>query len=68
MNRYTFLVPCSFEYKIEADSEEQAWKILAERGGIDILGEPLFSDDAYNKEAELFEETKVECCGSSCKA
>ena len=36
MKTYTFLVPCSFEYEIEAKTEEQARKILAEQGGIDI--------------------------------
>ena len=60
MIKYTFLVPCSFEYEIEAKTEEQARKILAEQGGIDIQGEPLFSDDAYSKEAELFEEREVQ--------
>ena len=60
MKKYTFLVPCSFEYEIEAKTEEQARKILAVQGGIDIQGEPLFSDDAYSKEAELFEESEVE--------
>jgi len=60
MKKYTFLVPCSFEYEIEANTENEARKILIERGGIDIQGEPLFSDDAYSKEAELFEESEVE--------
>ena len=59
MKKYTFLVPCSFEYEIEAETEEQARKTLQEQGGLDIQGEPLFSDDAYSKEAELFEESEV---------
>ena len=42
MKTYTFLVPCSFEYEIEAKTEEQARKILAEQGGIDIQGERAF--------------------------
>tara|TARA_R110000823_G_scaffold290562_1_gene408821 strand:+ start:47 stop:232 length:186 start_codon:yes stop_codon:yes gene_type:complete len=59
MKKYTFLVPCSFEYEIEAETKEQARKILQEQGGYDIQGEPVFSDDAYSKEAELFEESEV---------
>ena len=46
---YTFAVPCSYVYEIGAESEEQARKILCEKGGLDIDGELLLEDDAYRK-------------------
>ena len=46
---YTFAVPCSYVYEIGAESEEQARKILCEKGGLDIDGELSLEDDAYRK-------------------
>ena len=49
---YYFSVKCEYRYEIQARNEETARKILQEKGGLDIQGEPLFLDDAY-KRAEL---------------
>jgi len=46
---YEFLVPCSYHYEIEAETEEEARQILIEKGGIDIMGELLILDDDYKK-------------------
>ena len=53
---YTFAVPCSYVYEIGAESEEQARKILCEKGGLDIDGELLLEDDAYRNATCLDEE------------
>lgn len=55
MKKYQFEVPALFSYEIEAESEEEARKILVERGGIDIDGELLIESEDYNK-AKLTEE------------
>jgi|5B_taG_2_1085324.scaffolds.fasta_scaffold397326_1 hypothetical protein len=47
--QYQFIVPCSYYYEIEAESEEKAREILLDKGGIDIDGELLIDDDAYRK-------------------
>ena len=60
MKKYTFLVPCEFEYEIEASTEREAREILIERGGIDIEGEPHFTDHAYTLDAVLFEKSEVQ--------
>ena len=39
MNEYTFTVPCCYGYTIQAESEEEARKILVKDGGIHISGE-----------------------------
>lgn len=49
MKKYQFEVPALFSYEIEAGSEEEARKILVERGGIDIDGELLIESEDYNK-------------------
>ena len=36
---YQFDVPCIYYYEINADTEEQAKKILEDKGGIEIEGE-----------------------------
>lgn len=46
---YEFSVPCSYHYEIEAETEEEARQILIEKGGIDIMGELLISDEDYEK-------------------
>ena len=55
---YYFSVKCEYRYEIQARDEETARKILQEKGGLEIQGEPVFLDDAY-KEAELVEVTEV---------
>jgi hypothetical protein len=49
LKEYQFIVPCSFYYQIEANTEEEARQILLDKGGIDIDGELLLDDDAYRK-------------------
>tara|TARA_R100001163_G_C4950312_1_gene118344 strand:- start:4 stop:258 length:255 start_codon:yes stop_codon:yes gene_type:complete len=44
---YEFEVPCSYYYCIEAESEEQARKILIEKGGLDIEGELCIEEKNY---------------------
>jgi hypothetical protein len=51
---YIFNVRCYYEYEIDADSEDRARQILAEKGGIDIDGTLLTDDDAYEN-ADLVE-------------
>jgi|2_EtaG_2_1085320.scaffolds.fasta_scaffold01783_23 hypothetical protein len=63
---YTFIVPCAYEYRIVAESEEQARYIL-ENGGIDIAdewhdcpdGNLLLEDEDYEN-ATLHEELTEE--------
>jgi|TARA_Y100000294_G_scaffold122082_1_gene113540 hypothetical protein len=55
MSIYKFTVPCHYLYEIEADTEEQARKILQEQGGIDIAGELLIDEMDY-RNADLIEE------------
>lgn len=54
MKKYQFEVPALYSYEIEAETEEDARKILVERGGIDIDGELLIESENYNQ-AKLIE-------------
>ena len=36
-NTYVFSVPATYFYEIDADSEEEARKLLEEEGGMDIM-------------------------------
>jgi len=47
LETYTFSVPCSMVYDIEAQSEEEAREILLKNGGIDIQGEILIEYGDY---------------------
>ena len=49
---YQFDVPCVYYYEIDADTEEQAKKILEDKGGIEIEGELCLESENY-KEAKL---------------
>ena len=49
---YRFKVPCSYFYEIFANNENQAKKILLNKGGLDIEGKLSLDDNAY-KDAEL---------------
>jgi hypothetical protein len=48
MNTYTFAVPCSYIYKIEAETEHEATLKLRKYGGIDLHGELSIEDMDYN--------------------
>ena len=37
-NTYVFSVPATYFYEIDADTEEEARKLLTEEGGMDIMG------------------------------
>ncbi len=54
---YQFEVPALFSYEIEAGSEEEAKKILINRGGIDIDGELLIESENY-KQAKLIDKNE----------
>ena len=56
---YTFSVPCSYVYEIEAETEEKAKEILIEKGGFEISGELCLEDDSYRKAECLDEEERV---------
>jgi hypothetical protein len=45
-------VPCYYFYEIFANNENQAKKILLNKGGLDIEGKLSLDDNAY-KDAEL---------------
>ena len=49
---YQFDVPCFDYYEIDADTEEQAKKILEEKGGLEIEGELCLESENY-KDAKL---------------
>lgn len=49
---YQFDVPCVYYYEIDANTEEQAKKILQQKGGISIDGDLLIDEDNY-KQATL---------------
>jgi len=49
---YQFDVPCVYYYEIDANTEEQAKKILQQKGGISINGDLLIDEDNY-KQATL---------------
>ena len=49
---YQFDVPCVYYYEIDADTEEQAKKILEDKGGVEIEGELCLESENY-KEAKL---------------
>ena len=49
MKTYQFDVPCFYYYEINAKSEEQARKILIEKGGIDIEGDLLLEQGDYEQ-------------------
>lgn len=49
---YQFDVPCVYYYEIDADTEEEARKILVEKGGLDLDGDLQLDEEDY-KEAKL---------------
>ena len=57
MSTYCFSVKCEYIYEISARDEKTARKILQDKGGLEISGELLLSEDDY-KRAELVERRK----------
>ena len=51
---YTFSVPCSMVYDIDASSEEEARKLLLDRGGYSVRGELVIDGFDY-QEAHLLD-------------
>jgi len=49
---FQFDVPCVYYYEIDADTEEEARKILVEKGGLTIEGDLCLDEEDY-KEAKL---------------
>jgi|TARA_R110002124_G_scaffold50273_1_gene146470 hypothetical protein len=49
MKTYQFDVPCFYYYEINSESEEQARKLLIEKGGIDIEGDLLLEKGDYEQ-------------------
>ena len=49
MKTYQFDVPCFYYYEINAESEEQARKLLIDKGGIDIEGDLLLEKGDYEQ-------------------
>ena len=54
MTTFKFAVPCSYTYEIQAQSEDEARKILQEKGGLDIRGD-LEIDEVDYQYATLLE-------------
>ena len=46
---YQFDVPCVYYYEIDAETEEQAKKILETKGGIEIEGELCLESENYKR-------------------
>tara|TARA_R100000951_G_scaffold76981_1_gene64983 strand:+ start:1117 stop:1302 length:186 start_codon:yes stop_codon:yes gene_type:complete len=47
LETYTFSVPCSMVYDVDAQSEKEAREILLRNGGIDLKGEVLIEYGDY---------------------
>lgn len=59
MTTFKFAVPCAYTYEIEAESEDEARKILQEQGGLDIRGD-LEIDEVDYQYATLLERNENE--------
>ena len=46
---FLFSVQATYQYKIVANTEQEARKILEEKGGVEIEGELFIEPDAYSK-------------------
>jgi hypothetical protein len=57
---YLFSVECHYFYEISARDEKTARKILQDKGGLEISGELILSEDNY-KRAILVEVNGEEC-------
>ena len=57
MKTFTFNVPASLIYKIEAKTEEEAHKLLIQEGGLSILADDTLVDVHDYKSAECVDES-----------
>ena len=57
MKTFTFNVPASLIYKIEAKTEEEAHKLLIQEGGLSILADDTIVDVDDYKRAECVDES-----------
>ena len=57
MKTFTFNVPASLIYKIEAKTEEEARKLLVKEGGLSILADDTLVDTHDYEKAELVDES-----------
>jgi hypothetical protein len=44
---FKFAVPCAYTYEIEAEAEDEARKILEEKGGLEITGDLEIEENDY---------------------
>ena len=57
MKTFTFNVPASLIYKIEAKTEEEAHKLLIQEGGLSILADDTIVEKSDYEMAELVDES-----------
>ena len=57
MKTFTFNVPASLIYKIEAKTEEEAHKLLIQEGGLSIWADDTLVDVHDYKRAECVDES-----------
>jgi hypothetical protein len=47
MKKYIFDVPCFYVYEVEAETENEARKILVEDGGLELMGDLSLDSNNY---------------------
>ena len=57
MKTFTFSVPASLIYKIEAETELKALKLLVEEGGLSILADDTIVEKSDYERAECVDES-----------
>ena len=57
MKTFTFNVPASLIYKIEAKTEEEAHKLLIQEGGLSILADDTIVEKSDYEMAECIDES-----------
>ena len=57
MKTFTFSVPASLIYKVEAKTEEEAHKLLIQEGGLSILADDTIVDVDDYEMAECIDES-----------
>ena len=57
MKTFTFNVPASLIYKIEAKTEEEAHKLLIQEGGLSILADDTIVEKSDYEMAECVDES-----------
>ena len=58
-NRYTFSVSAELVYEIEAHTQKEAEKILAEQGGYEITYDDLYVEEKDYREPNLISKEKL---------